>query len=345
MLAPPPGATLLAVTALGEIQAMRFAPTVWGVQWHPEATPEMIGSWVADEPGPRAEEGLRAVRDAEAELERSWQDLGKVLAARLHDGGAMNRATLRSDLLRLGFADVDRAIAELAELGSPGHELVAILGRSAEPNAALSALLRLADAVDDRDELLTSLTADEGTAMRLLGVLGASTALADHLVSHPDQWRVLQDPTLGTTRPAAWAIRAALMEAVGADPGPPAPVATLPEAEAVDALRVAYRRLVLPLAARDLTHELGIDDAAAELSDLAAGTLDAALAVARAHVGEEEAATTRLAVIAMGKCGGHELNYVSDVDVIFVHEPAGEERRRQRQRRRSPAPPRGSPPR
>src|SRR5690606_13162594 len=29
----------------------------------------------------------------------------------------------------------------------------------------------------------------------------------------------------------------------------------------------------------------------------------------------------RLSVIAMGKTGGHELNYISDVDVIFVHEP------------------------
>ena len=233
----------------------------------------------------------------------------------------MIRATLRSELLRHGFSDVDRAMSELAELGTVGQELIAILGRSAEPTAALTALLRLADAVDDRDDLLTALAADEGTAMRLLCVLGASAALADHVLAHPDHWRVLTDPTLGTTRPAAWALRAALMEAVGADPLATTPVATLPEPEAMDALRATYRRLLLPLAARDLTHELSVDDAAAELSDLAAGTLDAALAVARAHIGEE-AATVRLAVIAMGKCGGHELNYVSDVDVIFVHEPA-----------------------
>ena len=51
-----------------------------------------------------------------------------------------------------------------------------------------------------------------------------------------------------------------------------------------------------------------------------AATLDGALAVARARVGEP-AHAVRLAVIAMGKCGGHELNYISDVDVIFVHEP------------------------
>ena len=87
-----------------------------------------------------------------------------------------------------------------------------------------------------------------------------------------------------------------------------------------------YRRLLLRLASRDLAHHLGVDDAAAELSDLAAGTLDAALAVARAKVGED-ATRCRLAVIAMGKCGGHELNYVSDVDVIFVAEPAEGARR------------------
>ena len=86
-------------------------------------------------------------------------------------------------------------------------------------------------------------------------------------------------------------------------------------------LRVEYRRVLLRLASRDLAHHLGVDDAAAELADLAAGTLDAALAIARAKVGEDSS-SCRLAVIAMGKCGGHELNYVSDVDVIFVAEPA-----------------------
>ena len=112
-----------------------------------------------------------------------------------------------------------------------------------------------------------------------------------------------------------------MLEAVGADPTSAIPVATRPDAEAVDAMRVQYRRLLLRLAARDLAHGVPVDDVAAELSDLAAATLEAALAVARARVGGA-AESARLAVIAMGKCGGHELNYVSDVDVIFVAEPA-----------------------
>ncbi|MSZ76870.1 MAG: bifunctional [glutamine synthetase] adenylyltransferase/[glutamine synthetase]-adenylyl-L-tyrosine phosphorylase, partial [Actinobacteria bacterium] len=123
------------------------------------------------------------------------------------------------------------------------------------------------------------------------------------------------------TRPAAYAVREDMLRAVGADPHDPTPTATMIDHEAVDALRVEYRRVLLRLAARDLAHHLGVDDAAAELSDLAAATLEAALAIARQRLGEA-AASTRLAVIAMGKCGGHELNYVSDVDVIFAYEPA-----------------------
>jgi glutamate-ammonia-ligase adenylyltransferase len=229
-------------------------------------------------------------------------------------------ATSRSDLLRQGFVDSERTLAGLALLGDHAEPLVALLGRTADPDLALTGLLRLADAVEDRMALLDAVVDDEGTAMRLLCVLGASQALTDHLVRHPDHWRDLTDPTLGSTRPAAYAVRAAMLSAVGADPLDEAPVSTLSRVAALDAMRIAHRRILVPLAARDLAHHVGVDDVAAELSDLAAATLEAGLAIARATVGEE-AASVRLAVIAMGKCGGHELNYVSDVDVIFVHEP------------------------
>ena len=230
-------------------------------------------------------------------------------------------STTSGRLARLGFQDVDESLAALLRLGPAADELVHLLGSSADPDQAAAYLADLADRVDDRDGLLHALTDDEGTAMRLFAVLGASSALGDHLLRHPEHWRDLTDPTLGTTRPAAYALRARLLEAVGADPRADVHRATLPDHEAVDALRVEYRRLLLPLAARDLAHGVPVDDVAAELSDLAAATLEAALAIARSRVGEQ-ADAVRLAVIAMGKCGGHELNYVSDVDVIFVAEPA-----------------------
>ena len=177
---------------------------------------------------------------------------------------------------------------------TPGLPLTDALAATADPDAALEGLLRLAAALDEQTagagpEMLAEVADDEGTAMRLCSVLGASAALTHHLVRHPTHWRELTDPTLGSTRPAAYAVREAMLTAVGADPHAAEPVSALPDAEAVDVLRVEYRRILLRLAARDLAHHVGIDDAAAEISDLAAATLEAALAVARARVGETAA--------------------------------------------------------
>lgn len=226
----------------------------------------------------------------------------------------------QGNLTRLGFVEAGIAEQNLAALGDAAEPLVALLARTADPDQALAHLVRLTETMPDAGAMLRAIADDEGTAMRLLCVLGASEALADHLCRHPEHWRELTDPTLGSTRPAAYAIREQLLAAVGADPRATTPTATIADAEAVDALRVEYRRILLRLASRDLAHDLAIEDAAAELSDLAAGTLEAALAVARQRVGEN-AGAARLSVIAMGKCGGHELNYVSDVDVIYVYEP------------------------
>jgi [glutamine synthetase] adenylyltransferase / [glutamine synthetase]-adenylyl-L-tyrosine phosphorylase len=230
-------------------------------------------------------------------------------------------ATAAGQLARLGFEDADGSAKSLARIDGAADVLVHLLAATADPDRAAAYLADLADRVDDRDALLAEVVDDEGTAMRLLSVLGASSALGDHLLRHPEQWRDLTDPLLGSTRPTARSLRADLLTAVGADPGARDPVSSGEDAANVDALRVEYRRLLLRLAARDLSHDVGVDDVAAELSDLAAGALEAALAIARARLGDG-AAAARLAVIAMGKCGGHELNYVSDVDVIFVAESA-----------------------
>src|SRR5262249_54754991 len=84
-----------------------------------------------------------------------------------------------------------------------------------------------------------------------------------------------------------------------------------------------YRRELLHIVASDLTGAVDVETAMKRLSELADATLCAALAIARTEQ-PGNAATCTLAVIAMGKCGGRELNYVSDVDVVFVCEPVGE---------------------
>ncbi|MCO6005634.1 bifunctional [glutamine synthetase] adenylyltransferase/[glutamine synthetase]-adenylyl-L-tyrosine phosphorylase [Actinoallomurus purpureus] len=215
-------------------------------------------------------------------------------------------------LARLGFTDVAEAERRLAG-HRLGDDLLDVLGAAADPDLALTGLLRLLERTDIREEL----TADPDALGRLIAVLGVSAALGDHLVRHPGHWRVLAGPT-AVQRPTAGDLRAALLGAVGADPADPAPRADGPDPTVE--LRVAYRRALLHLAARDLTGVADVEEVAAELADLAAAALEASLAIARTELGEQ-AGTCRLAVIGMGKCGGRELNYVSDVDVIFVAEP------------------------
>ena len=203
-----------------------------------------------------------------------------------------------------------------------GDGLIDALATAADPDLALAALARM-----PRDaELIRALGDDPRLRARLAAVLGASAALGDHLARHPGHWQVLAGgDDLPAPGPAQ--VRAELLAAVGASPEDPEPVAGTakgagqPGTDPVAALRVAYRRGLLPLAARDLTGEASFDQVAAELADLAAAALEAALAIARANLAPGSA-PCRLAVIAMGKCGARELNYASDVDVIFVAEPA-----------------------
>ncbi|WP_141577208.1 bifunctional [glutamine synthetase] adenylyltransferase/[glutamine synthetase]-adenylyl-L-tyrosine phosphorylase [Actinomadura sp. WMMA1423] len=224
------------------------------------------------------------------------------------------RPSLAGRLARLGFthaARAERLIAEAERDGSaPGDGLLDALGGTADPDLALDGLLRLLPAAGG--DLRAALVTEPGTRERLTAVLGVSAALGDHLARHPDHWRVLRDGVAGPLGSP----RAGLLAAVGADPSAEEPVAR--DEDALLALRVAYRRRLLALAGRDLIGLADVAEVAAELADLAAAALEAGLAIARAEVPGHEAC--RLAVIGMGKCGGRELNYVSDVDVVFVAE-------------------------
>ena len=232
------------------------------------------------------------------------------------------RSTLSARLARMGFADPARAerliCGELAlDIDGGDAGLFEALGAAADPDLALAALARI-----PRDrELLAAAREDPGLRARLAAVLGASAALGDHLARHPEGWRVLRGPE-PLPGPSPGELRSGLLTAAGADPAAAQPMAGhAGEGDPAAALRVAYRQRLLHLAARDLTGQITIDDVAAELADLAAAALEAALAIARWWL-PAGAAPCRLAVIAMGKCGGRELNYASDVDVIFVAGPA-----------------------
>ncbi|MDX3797374.1 bifunctional [glutamine synthetase] adenylyltransferase/[glutamine synthetase]-adenylyl-L-tyrosine phosphorylase [Streptomyces sp. AK04-3B] len=219
------------------------------------------------------------------------------------------RSSTFTRLLRHGFTDPSGAerLLDGPELYPVRNDpfLLEALAATADPDLALRGLVGLVEAQSGpaaRRELLDTLIAAKPLRDRLLGVLGASAALADHLARHPRDWEALVTYEPRDLHPGVEEFERGLAEA--ADPV---------------SLRVSYRRCLLSIAARDVCGTTDVAETAAELADLATATLRAALGLARAAA-PDDAALCRLAVIAMGKCGGHELNYVSDVDVIFVGE-------------------------
>ncbi len=232
----------------------------------------------------------------------------------------MPRTSALSVLARLGFtrlADAGRRLDLLGE-SLPVERMLELFAGAADPDLALEQLARL----HDRDAaIIGRVLADEGWTRRLIRVLGASRGLGDFLLRRPDELEALgvgSDVGFGGVLSAEDYERD-LLSSVGARDG----VATQPVEAATTALRVRYRHHVLRLAAWDLDASDPLDvvhRVCQALADLAGAAIEAAVAVARAGAPQPagEVATTRLAVIGMGKAGARELNYVSDVDVIFV---------------------------
>lgn len=234
------------------------------------------------------------------------------------------------DLQQLGWVDEDSL------------ELLWSLSRAANADLALRTVVRLAEALGDGyAELDSALRTDRGLRGRLFGVTGASSGLADHLVSDPGSWKMLATPagrpggvSARVELPSKEQLTAQLLDAVGAVPETGENAAqqlyrsAITGPEAVAALRKTYRDQVMVLAAADLAATVEDEPVVpyhlvgTQLSDMADAALTAALAVAVTTVCPDRPCPTRLAVIAMGKCGARELNYVSDVDVVFVAEPA-----------------------
>lgn len=206
------------------------------------------------------------------------------------DGADAEDARILAGARAAGCVDPSKAVRILR--GNPyAHELLTLVTSSADPDGALLAGLRFIDALTDSDDPTTYFTPALGT------LIGASSALAEHLIRHPDSALTLTD----------------LYE-----PGSITYACSAVEHENVPAtLRRHYFDALASIAVADVTERLDVREVSALLSAAAGDALEAGLAYAR----EEHGFTGDFAVIAMGKTGGGELNYISDVDVVFVAEP------------------------
>ena len=214
-------------------------------------------------------------------------------------------STQLARLARMGFANTQTCQDLLTNNPSLDSKLEFIKD-SPDPDAALSALAKITSSGGfDIDSLA------EEDFRTLATLLGSSMAIAEHLERHPSQINYALETT---DVPTASQMQTDLLSSVS----------TLHWDEALLALRVAYRRQVCAIASVDLRagneSTAILPGIAQALSDLADAVIASALVIARSNVTNDD--KVRMSVIAMGKCGARELNYVSDVDVMFVVEPA-----------------------
>ncbi|MFB8385817.1 bifunctional [glutamine synthetase] adenylyltransferase/[glutamine synthetase]-adenylyl-L-tyrosine phosphorylase [Microbacterium sp. NPDC055910] len=239
---------------------------------------------------------------------------------------ASARTSSLTALARQGFArlaETDALLRELqAETGLTRDALTSAASAAADPDAALAAIA----SIGRRDpDSVRALIVDEPGWRALWAVVGASTGFGDFFFRHPEE--ILHLAGGASALPTADELRADLLDSVGDVDGF---AADGDEASWV-ALRVRYRRQLARIAAFDLLDESPVDAVpavAATLADAAGAALEASLSVARTRIStgiagaglfpREQVAATALAIIGMGKAGARELNYVSDVDVIFV---------------------------
>jgi glutamate-ammonia-ligase adenylyltransferase len=200
-------------------------------------------------------------------------------------------------LARAGEIDLERAVAAFA--AAAGHPALApsvvawlpVLLASARPGFGAEQLVALAD----RHENVCRAPLPPAALPHLAAVVGASNFLARLLVREPARVADVAD------------------SADGGLPTPLPPGAPEPDWSAIRTFK--YRGL-LRIAARDLA-ERPFEASPRELSDLADACLAAALDCAATETGGEAPC-----LLALGKLGGRELNFSSDVDLLFLYEAA-----------------------
>jgi [glutamine synthetase] adenylyltransferase / [glutamine synthetase]-adenylyl-L-tyrosine phosphorylase len=212
-------------------------------------------------------------------------------------------STQLARLARMGFVNTHACQNILGDTPELDAKLEFVKD-SPDPDASLVALAKvIASGGLDIDSL------GEEKFRDLATLLGSSLAITEHLERHASQINYALETT---DVPTATQMLSDLLGAIS----------TLKWDEALLALRIAYRRQVSAIAAVDLRagneSTVILPGIAQALSDLADAVIASALVIARSNVKDDD--KVRIAVIAMGKCGARELNYVSDVDVMFVVE-------------------------
>jgi len=266
-----------------------------------ERVERLFHSLAPSEPRPLSKHHalLRALTDPGADLGPFAAELGGIEVIE-----HLRAFTQRPDHL-LGTATRERH-PDLAD------ELLDGIAESPDPEQAARTLRSLLSRFHSPGPWISTLAGDSRALRRFLWVVGGSSFVSDAVIARPELASVV---LFGKDRAPEPKVVVEAEVALSAG-GPPSDDPWEARDRFVQALRRAKRRVTVEVAVADLGGVLTTRDATRILSLLADETLERAV---RFELGAEPKG---LAVLAVGKLGGREIGYGSDLDVLFIFDPA-----------------------
>jgi glutamate-ammonia-ligase adenylyltransferase len=230
-----------------------------------------------------------------------------------------------------GLRNIKQADRNLQAMAGEPHErrqlaevlpqLLEAVARTADPDQALNHWERLLASVT-RTTMIDFLRSSPHMLNLLCVIFGNSDALAFTIIRDPTLVYWLDEEDVLSKPPTRESMETALRQKIG----------HLRTKEfQLDVLRRFRRQAMLLIGVRDLLRLAAVPDTTASLSDLASLLIHTAYEIVDADLRRQYGVpmhknrrgrwvTTGFAVIGMGKLGGHELNYSSDVDVLYIYE-------------------------
>lgn len=220
-------------------------------------------------------------------------------------------------LEKAGFKNMDRAYVNLKSLAGEGIRretfsklavlAVEILSRKADPDMALNNWERFLLALVSPEFHFRLLLSQPMRLEIILGIFSGSQFLSDTLVRNPGflDWVVIPE-ILHRSRKSR-AIEEDLRQSAAGSAG---------RGEWLNKLRRLRRREILRIGTRDICLGVSTQDVVAELSMLAQAFVRVVLEQAMERLGVPQAGRDRFCILALGKLGGMELNYSSDIDLL-----------------------------
>lgn len=265
----------------------------------------------------------------------------------------LNSAFTARTLIRAGLSDIQRARDLCEQLDSlridhfAAQDVLLFLPNCADPDIALYYSVQIAQTLASSEETALLSELNRSALQQLIAVLGSSEAMGRYMASRPKLVQVLgiareslavpatqryerMREAMGIAVPELQACITGVAEAAeslgtagSVDSAHKPTLHIMQLAQAATALRYEYRKQLLEIMAVDTTAADPVEiqpSISSALSALADSAIQAALLLAQCSI--ERAHECQFAVIAMGKLGAQELNYVSDVDLMYVISPS-----------------------